>query len=159
MEDIIMAEFEKTNCKAGHVLMMRNFNQIFRTLNPKQQEEIEPAINNLIDKGFIEYEDGKNGPESLRLTETGFNQLYQNSKSVDELVASIFSEFEKQNSRAGHILMIKNLNFRIVQNLNPVEVDRFDKAIEQLINQGYVTYQDSSPQALKLTEKGYQQLY
>ncbi|MBL6448204.1 hypothetical protein JMN32_17955 [Fulvivirga sp. 29W222] len=56
MEDLIMAEFEKTNSKPSHVLMMRNLNHsLFRMLNPKQKDEIEPSINRLIDKGFVAY--------------------------------------------------------------------------------------------------------
>ncbi|MBL6448203.1 hypothetical protein JMN32_17950 [Fulvivirga sp. 29W222] len=68
-------------------------------------------------------------------------------------------EFENQNSRAGHQIMMKNLNFKILQKLNPVEAERFNEAANKLVEQGYLIYHDNNPQTLELTEKGFDTLY
>ena len=68
-------------------------------------------------------------------------------------------EFERQNSKAGHILMMNNLNFGLIQNLNPVEKDLFVQAVNNLINKELITYEKESPECLRLTDKGYETLY
>ena len=160
MENLILNEFEKQNSKAGHIIMLQRLNfGAFQKLNPKQRDQIEPAINNLIDKGYITYEDGKSGPECLRLTELGYKQLYSNSYSTEQIESLIMKEFEKQNSRPGHILMIKNLNFGLFQKLNPKEREKLDDAINNLINKEYITYESGSLECFRLTEIGYETLY
>jgi hypothetical protein len=160
MEELILQQFEKQNSKAGHILMMRNLQfGLFQKLNPKQQAEAENAINSLIEKGYIVYEDGKSGPECIRLTDIGFNQLYKNSKSIVDIENLIMKEFEKQHSKAGHILMMKNLNFGLLQNFNPIEKDLFEPAVNNLISKELITYESGSPECLRLTEKGYETLY
>jgi RNA recognition motif-containing protein len=162
MEELILQEFEKCNSKANHILMIKNLNfGLLQKLNPKQQDEFQPAVNNLIDKGFIIYEDATSGPECLRLTELGFEQLYKNSMPVEQIKSSILKQFENQNSRAGHILMIKNLNFGLLQKMNPKEQGLFNPAIEQLIEEELITYEDGSSgvECLRLTDLGFEQLY
>ena len=155
-----MSQFEKQNSKTGDILMMRNLNNgIFRTLNPKEQDEAENTINSLIDKGFITYE--KSALECLRLTELGFNSLYKNSKSVDDIEKLILNAFEKQKARANHILMIRNLNHSVFQNLNPIEKSLIEDAINNLQTKGFVVYEDGSSgvECLRLTDLGYDNLY
>ena len=155
-----MSQFEKQNSKVGDILMMRNLNNgILRTLNPKQQDEAINAINSLIDRPFVTYEKGN--LECLRLTELGFKSLYKNSKTTSDIEKLILDAFEKQNSRANHILMIKNLNHTIFQNLNPIEKQLIEDAVNNLENKGFVKYEDASsgPECLRLTELGYENLY
>lgn len=160
MEDLILQQFEKQNSKAGHILMMRNLQfGLFQKLNPKEQTEAENAIKSLIGKGYIVYEDGKSGSECIRLTDTGFNKLYKNSMSVLDIENLILKAFEKQNSIAGHILMIKNLNFGLLQDFNPIEKELFKPAVNNLISKELITYESGSPECLRLTEKGYETLY
>lgn len=160
MEELILQQFEKQKSKAGDILMMRNLQfGVFQKLNPKQQTDAKNAINSLISKGFITYEDRKNGPESLRLTETGFEELYQNSRSISDIENLVMKEFERQNSKVGHILMMRNLNFGLLQNLNPAEKDLFEQAVNNLINKELITYETESPECLRLTEKGFETLY
>ncbi len=132
---------------------------LFQKLNPKQQTEAENAINSLIEKGYIVYEDEKSGPKCIRLTDIGFNQLYKNSKSIADIENLIMREFEKQHSKAGHILMIKNLNFGLLQTFNPIEKDLFEPAVNNLISKELITYENGSPECLRLNEKGYATLY
>ena len=160
MEDLIMSQFEKQNSKVGEIILMRNLrNGILQKLNPKQQDEAINAINILIDKNFVTYEEGN--LECLKLTELGFTSLYQNSKSTAEIEKLILTAFENQNSRANNILMIRNLNHTIFQNLNPIEKNLVEKAVNNLQNKGFVTYEDASagPECLRLTELGFENLY
>lgn len=155
-----MSQFEKQNSKTGDIIMMRSLNNgILLKLNPKQQDEAINSINNLIDKEFITHEEGN--LECLRLTELGFNSLYKNSKSAHDIEKLILNAFEKQNSRADHILMIRNLNHTIFQNLNPIEKSLIGEAINNLESKGYVTYEDASSgiECLRLTELGYENIY
>lgn len=162
MEELILQEFEKQNSKAGQILMMRNLNLgLFQKLNPKQQSEFQTVINKMIENGLITYEDGTSGPECIRLTELGYSNLYKNSLGVFEIESKILKEFENQNSRAGQIIMFKNLNFRLVAKLNPKEKELFNEAVNNLINKGFVTYEDGSTglECLRLTELGFENLY
>lgn len=157
MEELILQQFEKQNSKAGHILTMKNLQfGLFLKLNPKQQDEAENAINSLIAKGFIVCEVGKNSPDCIMLTEIGFDKLYKNSKSVLDIENLIMREFEKQKSKAGHTLTIRNLNFGLIQNLNPIEKDLFESAVNNLIDKELITHEH---ECLRLTGKGYQTLY
>lgn len=160
MEDLIMELFEKQNSRIGHILMIKNLNfGLFQKLNPKQKDEANIALSTLIEKEFITYEDGTNGPECIRLTELGFNNLYKNSKTTLDIENLIMKEFEKQNSRAGHILIIKNLNFGLFQSLNPIEKELIEQAVNNLITKELITYENDKLECLKLTDKGYKTLY
>lgn len=162
MKDVIMSLFETRNSKAGNIVTMRELNlNLLQKLNPKEQKEAVDSINSLIESGFITYEKGDSGIECIRLTELGFGSLYKNSKSVSDIERLIFNEFKRLNSKIGHILMIKNLNLSIFQNLNPVEIGYVTGAINNLISKGYIQYEDASsgPECLRLTELGYNNLY
>lgn len=158
MEDLIMSQFEKQNSQTGGVIMMRVLNNgILRTLNPKQQDEAINTINSLIEREFITYE--KNH-DCLRLTEVGFQSLYKNSKSSNDIEKLILNAFERQNSRSNDILIIRSLNHTIFKNLNPIEKNLIEDAVNNLINKGFIKYEDKSgPDCLRLTELGYENLY
>lgn len=67
MEDLILGEFEKQNSKTGEILMLRNLQHgLMKNLNPKQQDDFNSAINSLIEKGLVTYEDETSGPACLR---------------------------------------------------------------------------------------------
>ncbi|MFZ4863967.1 hypothetical protein ACL9RF_17480 [Sphingobacterium sp. Mn56C] len=159
MEELIMAEFEKTNSKPTHILMMRSLNfGLFKNLNPKQRQEADIAIQSLIEKQYVTYENGS-GSDCLRLTDLGFAQLYKNSKNTEQIGKLVMNAFEKQHSKSGHIVMMRNINHNILQKLNPVEGNLFADAINSLIEQGLITYEQEPVECLRLTYKGYEQLY
>ncbi|MCV9930829.1 hypothetical protein OIU80_00910 [Flavobacterium sp. LS1R47] len=160
MEDLILSQFEQQNSSTGDMIMMRSLrNGIIQKLNPKQQDEVLKSIDSLINSGFITYENGK--LECLRLTELGFQRLYKNSKSTDDIEELILNKFKQQNSRANDIVQLKNLNFTIFQQLNPIEKDLFSDAINNLQANGYVTYEgkNTAIECLRLTDIGYDKLY
>ncbi|MEJ5053700.1 hypothetical protein [Sphingobacterium sp. MYb382] len=160
MEELILNEFEKGKLKTNEIIPLRNLRfGLLSKLNPKQQDQAADAINSLITKEYITYEDGTQGIECIRLTQGGFDALYQKSMSVDDIEKQILSEFEDQNSRAGSIVMLKKLNFGLLQNLNPKEKSLFNDAIQNLIDKEMITYESGSLECLRLTEKGYDALY
>jgi len=162
MEELILKEFEKQNSKAGQILMLKNLNfGLYQRLTPKQQDGLQDAINNLIDSGLIRYEDASSGPECLRLTDLGFSRLYSGSKTQEQIERLVLKEFEKQKSRAGDIIMLKNLNFGLFQSLNPKESELFEPALNSLIDKGLITYEGerTGVECIRLTEQGYDNLY
>lgn len=162
MEELVLQQFEKQNSKAGDILMLRSLNfGLLQGLNPKEREQIDPAIDSLIEKGFMTFEDGKSGPECFRLTDLGFENLYRNSKNVEQIERKILEEFKKQKSRSGDILLLRNLNFGLLQNLNPKEKEKFEKAVNNLIEKEFMTYEDGKNglECFRLTDLGYENLY
>lgn len=75
-----------------------------------------------------------------------------------EMAEWIFDFFRRANVDAGQIIM-----FRVVQNklieLNPKERDLFVLVANELIQNGYFTYEETVPQCLRLTQKGRDYIY
>lgn len=162
MEELILKEFERLNSKAGDILMMKNlYLGLMQKLNPREKMQFEPAVNNLMNNGYIIYEDASAGPECLRLTDLGFEKLYQNSKNKEGIEGLILKEFEKYNSKVGDVLLMKNLYLGLVQKLNPKEKMQFESAVNGLIDKGCIIYEDSSagPECIRLTNLGFEKLY
>ena len=84
LAEYIFDIFRAAHCKAGHIVMMRTFeNKLRNDLNPKEQEIIFDVANRLIDIGYIEYEDGSRGLKCLRLTKKGFDYIYDDNIPLD----------------------------------------------------------------------------
>jgi hypothetical protein len=75
-----------------------------------------------------------------------------------EMAEWILDFFRQANVGAGQIIL-----FRIIQNrlleLNPKERDLFVGVFNELIENGYFTYEEGSPQCLRLTAKGGDYIY
>lgn len=72
----IMRHFEDTNSKPSHIIQERWLTQtLIPSLNPKERELVNAAIQQLIDSNYITYEN-KNGMNCLVLTQTGYDTLY-----------------------------------------------------------------------------------
>ena len=72
----ILHVFENRNCRPNDIIMMRYWRFTFLPrLNPKEQDLFTSAVNDLIDEGKLIYEKGP--LECLRLTEHGYDELYQ----------------------------------------------------------------------------------
>lgn len=76
-----------------------------------------------------------------------------------EIAELIFDQFRAANCKAGEIIMERNVQFGIINNLNPKEQELCFIVIDGLINTGYITYRADSPQCFFLTEKGYDYIY
>jgi hypothetical protein len=154
MEETIMNLFEQRNLKAGEIIPLRVINQHMATLNHVQRAALQNALQSLLERNYFTYEDGTTGIECLRLTEIGFNSIYSNSLTVEELKREVLGLFFKQHSRAGHIVMRVFHNF---QNLNPIEQNRLLDAINTLNDQGYILIENRSD--LRLTQLGEDTIY
>jgi hypothetical protein len=82
--EIILDQFRKTNCKTNHIVMMNVFrHSVIPKLNPKEKELFADAANFLIDNGYITYEDASSGLECFRLTEKGYDSIYDDDFSLE----------------------------------------------------------------------------
>ena len=156
LKNKIMYEFEKANCKPNHIVMMRTFIfRLFSTLNPNEKELINDAVDELIQEGKVTIDpDGK----CLRLTQIGFDGLYQNSESVGRLEEEVMDKFRKGNYRVGQGFMMQSITLTWMQELNPIERDRLITAINNLIRRRFISY-DEGAYMLKLEQDGYDYIY
>jgi len=76
-------------------------------------------------------------------------------KTVNDIQEIILDEFRKTQSRTGHIVMMRVFRFSVIPKLNPKEQDLFQEAANNLINQGILTFENTSPECLRLTQKGF----
>lgn len=84
LAEYIFDFFRVARCKAGHIVMMRNFrHKSQRDLNPKEQEKVVDVANMLVDNGYITYEDPSHGIECLRLTQKGYDYIYDENKPLE----------------------------------------------------------------------------
>lgn len=88
--EIIFDQFRKSNCRENHIVMMRIFYlSVIPKLNPKEQDLFYGVANELVSQGYITYEDGSSGPECFRLTEKGYDRIYDDSYFVTHESQSI----------------------------------------------------------------------
>lgn len=77
--ELIFDAFRQTNCRAGHIVMMRVFRfGIELKLNPIEKDMYFCVLNGLINLGYFTYESGN--IECLRLTEKGYYYIYDDEK-------------------------------------------------------------------------------
>jgi len=75
IQERIFEVFRKNKAKSNHIVMMRVFQfGLMHELTPPEQELFEKAVSDLITEQYIIYQ--KESPECLRLTEKGYNRIY-----------------------------------------------------------------------------------
>lgn len=154
----IMQEFEKGNRKVNEIIPLKTFQfGLFAQLNPKEQELIEPSINELIEEGKVTYHNDR--LKCLGLTQAGFDGLYKNSATKDDLEDQIMDFFRRSNCRVGDCVPFRNIRFNLINNLNPKEQFIIVDAIKSLIDKHYIKYVDSPLEALVLQQEGYDYIY
>lgn len=83
IQEIVLDLFRNTKSRDGHIIMMRTVNlSIYDKLNPKEQDIFSDSVNELIEKGYLVYETGS--PECLRLTEKGYDRIYDDDFREEE---------------------------------------------------------------------------
>jgi hypothetical protein len=87
------------------------------------------------------------------------NNSSNNMTAREKIAELIFDQFRKSNSCAGHIVMMSVFNLVLIPKLNPKEQDLFKPVASELIENGFITYEKSSPECLRLTEKGFDYIY
>ena len=156
----IMREFARTNSKPNHIIQGRWFSQVFaQKLNPKEQELINPAINDLVNEGLATTDD-KIG-FCLVLTEKGFDTIYHidETQTIKEICSKILNRFIETNSRVNHTIDIRWINFNLTNGLNPKEIALIDNAINKLVSDGLISTEDRHGFCLVLTQKGFDTIY
>lgn len=103
--------------------MMRNFwNSSQRVLNPKEQKKVIEVANMLINSGYITYEDSSHGIECLRLTQKGYDYIYDDNAPLDgfDAVAKQDSVTIKSdcNMTASHTTAKNDITTNISNSLN-----------------------------------------
>jgi len=77
--ELIFDPFRQTNCRAGHIVMMRTFRfGVELKLNPIERDMYYCVLTGLINLNYVTYED--RNLECLRLTEKGYNYIYDDDK-------------------------------------------------------------------------------
>lgn len=113
------------------------------------------------------------GMTNLELTDKGKSIIYKHKSYlkymeeenrregliINKLQEIIFDQFRKTNSRAGHIVAIRIFRHAILPKLTPPEQDKFQVAANDLIDKGFITYENDSIECFRLTDKGYQRIY
>lgn len=163
MREIVFDAFRRTNSRAGHILFLRAFRAgIMRRMNPEEQKGFVNTLNSLITEGLIQYESGDDGMDLIRLTEKGYEQLYQR-KPDHEIAEMLMNEFRRLNYRVGQSVPMRNLNHNLIPRLNPKEQDQFVRVVNELIKNEYIAYdsgETGSPiEGLRLCSRGYDHIY
>lgn len=160
--EIVWDAFRRINARAGHVVPMRTLRfGAMQQMNPVEQEQFVAEINTMIGEGFITYEDGRTGLGVLRLTESGYAQLYH-CKADYQIAEGLMDLFRRSNYKVGEIIPMRNINMQFIPSLNPVEQDRFEHVVNKLIEAGLITYEDGITKpipGLVLQQPGYDYIY
>ncbi len=154
--NLIMNQFVETNSKPKHVIQERWINQVLlRQLNAKEQNLINPAINDLVNDGLIKTDDRSGF--CLVLTEKGFDAIYPiNEDEVIERIGSIImQQFADTNSKVNHVVDYRWINFNLSKWLNPKENALIERAIERLVENDLITTEDRHVFCMVLTQKGF----
>ena len=75
-----------------------------------------------------------------------------------EMAEWILDFFRRAKVDAGQIVMFRSIQHKLHE-LNPKERDLFVPVANELISNGYFTYEEDTPQCLRLTEKGRDYIY
>jgi hypothetical protein len=156
----IMKQFADTNSKPNHIIQERWITQVLlRQLNPKEQEMLNPAINDLVNDGLITVED-RSGT-CLVLTQKGFDTIYQidEDKTIEKIGRTILKRFADTNSRVNHIIDFHWINMILPKGLNPKEIALIDAAISKLESDDLITTEDRHGFCMVLTQKGFDTIY
>lgn len=121
---LIMRGFQVENSRPGHCLDHRWLNrEIIDKLNPVEQIEVQPAINDLENRGLIMVHENKNGfGWCMELMEQGYNSIYpieDEQQVVEEIAGGIMLRFAKTNSRVDDIIQNRWLIHGFSRSLNP----------------------------------------
>ena len=75
-----------------------------------------------------------------------------------EMAEWILDFFRRSKVDEGQVILMRNIQNKLYD-LNPKERDMFMTVANELIDNGYFTYEEGSPQVLRLTKKGCDYIY
>lgn len=146
----LLDQFSSQKAEAGHALSVRGFfMKEVQRWNPKQQDALNSAIDELVSEGLIENRDG-----TPFLTEKGVDHLYPEvGNSVRD---AILRYFASSGARAGHVFNIRAFMQTVYLGWNPKQKEALEMTFEMLMADGLV---EESGGNLLLTDKGYDAIY
>ncbi|ABG58447.1 hypothetical protein [Cytophaga hutchinsonii] len=154
----ILERFKKQKSKPNHVIDQGVISHaIFPKLNPKEQDSFNDTLKEMYDEGLILTEQ-RTGAFCIVLTEKGYDTIYPiNEKdAIEKIGKSIMNRFLDTNSRVGHIIDNRWLNYGLTEDLNPKEIDLIDKSISNLIKKEFIV---ASQNGISLAQKGFDNIY
>ena len=161
-KEIVWDAFRRTNSRPGHIVFMRVFRfGTMKNMNPVEENEFIGMINQMIGEGLITYEPGNGGMDLLRLTDKGYDELYQ-CKPDSQIAELIMNEFRQRKYHVGNIIPMRHFNFNLIPRLNPKEQDRFVDVANKLIEHDFITYKDTTQTPIdgfELKQNGYDYIY
>lgn len=84
LAELIFDTFRASNCKTNQIVMMRTIRfGVIDKLNPKEKEMFFTVLNGLIFTGYYNYQE--ESPECIRLTEKGYDYIYDEYKIQEML--------------------------------------------------------------------------
>lgn len=146
----VLEFFADCRADAGHALSDSAFyHQRMSQWNPKQQDALEAALNELISEGLVESKG-----QSIFLTDQGVEAIYPDAG--DSVREAILSSFADSHARAGHALNARAFFHQQMMSWDPKQKAALDTIIAQLVSEGLVEQRDGN---LFLTAKGADAIY
>lgn len=162
IESLILEQFFTMSASVGHCIDERwIIHKLRPALNPKEQQEIDPTIQCLVDKGIITTSE-RSGMLVMALTQDGFDLIYPGTpeSSRSKIRGAILKRFSDTKSRVGHCIDEKWIIHNLLQSLNPKERLEIDAAIDALFVEGLITIdRRMSMTVLVLTQAGFDAIY
>lgn len=87
------------------------------------------------------------------------NEKKRERNILNKIQERIFETFRIQKARPNHIVMIRVFRFSVIPELSPPEQDKFNEAAHELVEQGYILYENDPLECFRLTEEGYKRIY
>ncbi|MCP4347178.1 MAG: hypothetical protein GY795_16830 [Desulfobacterales bacterium] len=150
----ILNKFRELNAGENHVIPPRWLGLFyFPTLNPKEKEVFEKAIEELINEKLIVPVN-----DTIKLTKKGVDKIYPDYETSpkEKIKNDILDKFREIKAGENHVIPPRWLGLIYFPTLNPKEKMVFDETIEELITDGIVL---SARDTIKLTPKGVKEIY
>ena len=158
----ILDQFAAMSARAGHCLDERwILHKLKPSLNPKEQMEIDAAIDHLRTQKLIEVS-RRTGMLALVLTVAGYDAIYPNDPAAakKKIRQAILDGFSRSRSQVGHCLDARWIQHQVVPQLNPRESEQLEPAIHDMVQEGLIDVSKrSSMTILALTQKGFDAIY
>jgi len=149
--------FAKSKLKSGNPLAPRADTNYLQKLNPKEKELFVPAANSLITQGYLFLKDVR-GAKVLALTDAGYIYIYPVDKEqvFKDIKDTVLNQFRSVNAKSGAFIPNRSL---MVPLLNPREQELLQAGLQNIKDEGYITFKDGSLPGISLTEAGFDYIY
>jgi len=153
----VLALFARFSSKPGHLLPPRALTNYHQTLNPKESPLLNEAINSLLAQEYLALKTA-NIPDSFTLTPSGYEFLYpvDREQVFEDIKGIILSQFRSANALVGHFIPNRSLK---LPRLNPREVELVTEALENLVDQGYISIKTAPLPGIVLSTPGFDYIY